>query len=189
MLPSVPVLLGFLRGMVRSRSELQLEVVALRHQLAVYKRSTRRPPIRLSDRIFWIWLARVWRRWREVLVFVQPATVLAWQRRRFRDHWARLSQRSPGRPAISPELRTLIRNLSMANPHWGSPRILGELPKRGIAVAKSTVEKYRVRPHRPPAPSGRAFLKTHVSEIVALDFFHRPNGQLSGALRAHRARA
>ena len=108
-------------------------------------------------------------------MFVQPATVLAWQRRRFRDHWARLSRRNlPGRPAVSQELRTLIRDISAANPRWGSPRILGELRKLGIAVAKSTIEKYRVRPRRPPSPAWRAFLKNHVSEIVALDFFTVP---------------
>ena len=86
----------------------------------------------------------------------------------------RLSQKEPGRPAISRELRTLIRDVSIANPHWGAPRIVGELRKLGITVAKSTIEKYRVRPRRPPSPSWRAFLKNHVSEIVALDFFTVP---------------
>ena len=128
----------------------------------------------LSDRIFWSWLARHWARWREVLVFVQPATVLAWQRQRFRDHWARLSRRKPGRPAIPQEIRELIREISATNPRWGSPRILGELRKLGIPVAKSTVEKYRVRPRRPSSPAWRAFLKTHLTELVALDFFTVP---------------
>ncbi len=106
---------------------------------------------------------------------MQPATVLAWPRNRFRDHWARLSRRGrPGRPAISREVRELIREISGANPRWGSPRILGELPKLGITVAKSTVEKYRVRPRRPPSPSWRAFLKTHMTKLVALDFFTVP---------------
>ncbi len=117
MMPIVHALLGFLVGTVRSRIGLQLEILALRHQLAVYQRSLRRPSIRPSDRIFWGWLARHWGRWREVLVFVQPATVLAWQRRRFREHWARLSRRQPpGRPAVSPELHRLIRDISTANP-------------------------------------------------------------------------
>jgi transposase InsO family protein len=100
--------------------------------------------------------------------------VLAWQRKRFRDHWAHLSRREPGRPAISKEVRELIQEISAANPRWGSPRILGELRKLGIAVAKSTVEKYRVRPRRPASPSWRAFLKNHVTELVALDFFTVP---------------
>jgi transposase InsO family protein len=122
----------------------------------------------------WSWLARHWARWRELLVFVQSATVLAWQRARFRDHWARLSRRDPDRPAIPKELRELVRDISAANPQWGSPRILGELRKLGIPVAQSTVEKYRVRPRRPSSPSWRAFLKSHMTEIVALDFFTMP---------------
>jgi transposase InsO family protein len=124
--------------------------------------------------MLWAWFAGHWNRWREVLVFVQPATVIAWQRKRCRDHWARLSHRRPGRPVVSEEVRTLIRDISTANPRWGAPRIVGELRKLGITVAKSTVEKYRVRPRRPSSPTWRAFLKTHVSEIVALDFFAVP---------------
>ena len=174
MMPIVQALIVFVVGVFRSRIALQLEIVALRHQLALYHRSIRRPPIRPSDRLLWAGLARQWGRWRAGLGFVQPATVLNWQRRRFREHWARLSWSQPGRPAVSQELRTLIRNISTANPRWGSPRILGELRKLGIAVAKSTIEKYRVRPSRPTSPSWRAFLKNHVSEIVALDFFTVP---------------
>ena len=172
--PIVRAMLAFVISWVRSRVSLQVEIVALRHQLTVYERSIRRPRVRRSDRIFWSGLARHWARWREALVFVQPATVLAWQRRRFRDHWACLSRRHPGRPAITEELRELIRDISAANPRWGSPRILGELRKLGIAVAKSTIEKYRVRPRRPPSPAWRAFLKTHLTELVALDFFTVP---------------
>jgi len=88
MIPIVHALLGFVVGVFRSRIGLQLEIVALRHQLAMYKQSIRRPAIRPTDRIVWVWLVRHWRRWQEVLVFVQPATVIAWQRTRFRDHWA-----------------------------------------------------------------------------------------------------
>jgi putative transposase len=171
MLPIVHALLCFMVDLCRSRVGLQLEIVALRHQLALYRRSIRRPPIRPSDRILWTWFARHWSHWREVLMFVQPATVLVWQRRRFREHSAWHSRRTPDRPAVSQELRILVRDISTANPQWGSPRIQGELRKLGIPVAKSTVEKYRVRLRRPASPSWRAFLKNHVSELVALDFF------------------
>jgi transposase InsO family protein len=171
MMPLVRALLGFVSSLFRSRLSLQLEIVVLRHQLTLYQRSSRRPCVRPSDRILWSWLSRGWSRWKEVLVFVQPATVLAWQRTRFRDHWARLSRRHPGRPAIPKELRKLIRDIAAANPQWGSPRILGEVRKLGIAVAKSTIEKYRMRPPRPSSPSWRAFLKHHLTELVALDFF------------------
>ncbi len=174
MTPIIRALIAFAVSLVRSRVSLQLEVVALRHQLTLYQGSSRGPQVHPSDRILWSWLARHWRRWREVVVFVQPATVLAWQRKRSRDHWARLRRREPGRPAISREVRDLIREISGANPRWGSPRILGELRKLGIAVTKSTVEKYRVRPRRPPSPAWRAFLKNHLTEFVALDFFTVP---------------
>ena len=175
MTPIVRALLAFAVSLVQSRVSLQVEIAALRHQLTVYKRSVRRPRVRPSDRLFWAWLARYWDRWREALVFVQPATVLAWQRKRFRAHWTRLSRPGrPGRPTISQEGRDLIREISAANPRWGSPRILGELRKLGIPVAKSTVEKYRVRPRRPASPSWRAFLKNHMRELVALDFFTVP---------------
>ena len=120
MMPIVQALIVFVVSVFRSRIALQLEIVALRHQLALYRRSIRRPSIHPSDRMLWAWLARHWSRWREGLVFVQPATVLAWQRRRFREHWARLSRRQlPGRPGSSPELRALIRDISTANPRWG----------------------------------------------------------------------
>jgi putative transposase len=162
----------------RSRLSLQAEVIALRHQLTVYHRLVRRPQIRPADRILWSWLSRHWARWRDALVFVQPATVIAWQRKRFRDHWRRISQcGKPGRSAISQEIRELIRRMSSANPLWGTPRIVGELAKLGIEVAKSTVDKYRVRPRKPPSPTWKAFLQNHVTDLVSIDFFVVPTIQ------------
>jgi putative transposase len=154
---------------------LQVEIVALRHQLAVYRRSVRRPHIRPADRVLWSWLSHHWATWRGALIFVQPATVLRWQRTRFRDHWARLSgSGTPGRPPISQDIRELIRKVSGANPLWGTPRIMGELGKLGIQVAKSTVDKYRSRSRKPPSPTWKAFLKNHVNDLVSIDFFIVP---------------
>ena len=145
MKPVLLSLLSALKSTARSRLSLQLEILALRHQLAVYQRSSGRPRLKPADRILWAWLAKRWDGWREALVFVKPATVLAWQRRRFRDHWTRLSKRGkPGRPRIAKDVRDLIRRISTANPGWGSPRILGELRKLGIEITKSTVERYMV---------------------------------------------
>ena len=108
-------------------------------------------------------------------MFVRPATVTAWQRKRFRDHWSKLNQRGkPGRPSVAEEVKALIRRISSANPRWGSPRILGELRMLGIQVAKSTVEKYRVRHRKPPSPTWRSFLKNHVTELVSIDFLTVP---------------
>ena len=127
------------------------------------------------DRVFWSWLSWLWSGWQDVLAFVQPRTVIAWQRKRFRDHWRRLSQQGqPGRPAVANELRDLIRDMSRANPMWGAPRLVGELRKLGINVAKSTVEKYRVHARKPPSPAWKTFLKNHVQDLVALDFFVVP---------------
>jgi putative transposase len=159
----------------RSRRSLQAEIIALRHQLTVYRRSVRRPQIRPADRLLWSLLSRHWTGWKGALVFVQPATVIAWQRRRFRDHWRRISRGGkPGRPGIDPQIRQLIRRMSSANPLWGTPRIVGELRKLGIEVAKSTVDKYRVRPSKPSSPAWKAFLTTHVTDLASIDFFIVP---------------
>ena len=128
----------------RSYESLRLENMALRHQLAVYQHTVKRPTLRPSDRLFWVWLSRLWPGWRQALEFVQPRTVIAWQKKRFRTYWRRLSQTGqPGRPTISKDVCELIQDMWRSNPTWGSPRIVGELRKIGITVAKSTVEKYR----------------------------------------------
>ena len=147
----------------------------MRHQVAIYKQSISRPKLQPSDRWLWVWLSRLWPSWRGALEFVQPRTVIAWQKKRFRDYWRRLSQTGkPGRPAISKEVRELIKDMWRANPTWGSPRIVGELRKLGITVAKATVEKYRPRIRKAPSPTWKAFLTNHVKDIVGCDFFTVP---------------
>src|SRR5262249_34712570 len=92
-------LLPFLFG---GHRQLALENLALRQQLAVYKRTTPPPKLHQAARLFWAGLALVWPGWRQALVIVSPDTVLRWQRRRFREHWARLSgsaQRGPPTPS------------------------------------------------------------------------------------------
>lgn len=90
MTPLVHALLSFAASFFRSRVSLQMEILTLQYRLGGYHRSIRRPRVHLSDRLFWSWLSRGWARWQDALVFVQPATVHAWQRKRFRDHWTRL---------------------------------------------------------------------------------------------------
>lgn len=161
-----------LASVVHSLMALQIEILALRHQLAVYQRAGLRPQLGPADRLLWAWLSRAWSGWRAALVFVQPRTVIAWQRQRVRDHWTRLSRHGQrGRPPVAQEIRDLIRKISATNPTWGSPRIMGELRKLGIEVAKSTVERYRVRRSKPPSPTWRTFLATHAKDLVSIDFF------------------
>src|SRR6058998_3686876 len=92
-------LLPFLCG---GHRQLALENLALRHQLAVYRRTAARPKLHPTDRLFWVGLARLWTGWRQALMIVTPATVLRWQRRRFCEHWTRLSGRpTGGRPPVN----------------------------------------------------------------------------------------
>jgi hypothetical protein len=75
---------------------------------------------------------------------------------------------------VAREVRALIRRLSAANPLWGAPRLAGELAKIGIAVPKSTVEKYRVRRRGPASPTWMTFLRTHAADLISTDFFVVP---------------
>ncbi len=100
--------------------ELALENVALRQQLAVLRRSVKRPRLSKVDRVFWVLLRRIWTDWEGVLVIVKPETVVRWHRCGFRRYWTWKSRRRrPGRPGVAPEIRELIRNMSRANPLWG----------------------------------------------------------------------
>ena len=107
------------RNLRVSRATLQLELLALRHQLQILERS-RRPRLRLSwaDRLLWVWISRVWTAWRAALVIVKPETVIAWHRRGVRLFWTWKSRRRIGRPTVPSDVRTLIRTMSQANPLW-----------------------------------------------------------------------
>jgi len=154
---------------------LHLEILALRHQLAVANRS-RRPRLRFTtiDRVLWAWLSQRWHGWNAALHVVQPATVLAWHRRGFGLFWTWKSRQRTGRPGVPADIRALIREMSTVNPLWGAPRIHGELQKLGIPVSQSTVAKYMRRQRRPPSQTWRTFLTNHANQIMAADFFVVP---------------
>jgi transposase InsO family protein len=107
-------------------------------------------------------------------VIVKPETVIAWHRRSFRLWWKWKSRRRIGRPAVPADVRTLIRTMAQANPRWGAPRIHGELLKLGIDVCQATVAKYMARRRPPPSQPWRTFLRNHIGQIVAADFFVVP---------------
>ncbi|MBI3456996.1 MAG: integrase [Candidatus Rokubacteria bacterium] len=158
--------------------QLALENLALRQQLAVYKRTVTRPKLRRSDRLFWRWLPRVWAGWRAALVIVAPETVLRWQRRRFRAHWTKLSGRPPvGCPPVRSEITALVTQMAEANRLWGAPRIHGELLTLGIDIGE---RGSRLIPKRrtPPSQTWRTFLTNHVRDLVSIDFFTVPTAHL-----------
>lgn len=161
---------------LRTRRELQIEILALRHQINVLRRSVpRRPRLGASDRMLWVWLSRIWPDWRSALLIVKPQTVIAWHRKGVRLFWTWKSQRGrAGRPRISRDIRELIRAMSKANPLWGAPRIHGELIKLGINVSQATVAKYMVRHPKPPSQTWQAFLKNHTKQLASIDFFTVP---------------
>src|SRR4030095_13916714 len=101
----------------------------------------KRPRLRDRDRLFWIALKKLWKDWRSALEFVQPETVIAGPRKRFKRYWWRLSQpRGSGRPRVYSEIRRLVRTMAAANPIWGAPRIHGELLKLGFEISERSEE-------------------------------------------------
>src|SRR5216684_854592 len=175
MLAAVVVLLRSLRLICSGHRAVVLENLALRQQLAVFRRTVTRPQLRARDRLFWVLLAKAWRDWRTALILVQPDTVVRWHRQWLRRHWTRLSRRRhPGRPSTSSAIRALVNTMTTANPLWGAPRIHGELAKLGITVSERTVSRLLRRPRRPPSQTWRTFLTNHVATLVSLDFFTVP---------------
>ena len=162
---------ALLRHLLQSRAALVAENLALRHQIVILQRSVKRPRLHRRDRIFWVWLSRLWRGWRSSLIVVQPETVLRWHRQGFRLYWRWKSRSRCGRPKLDAEIRALIRRMSRENPTWGRRRIHSELHLLGYQVAELTVAKYMVRGRKPPSQGWRVFLKNHSREIAAIDFF------------------
>jgi hypothetical protein len=157
----------------RHRS-LALENLALRQQLAVYGRTRPKPTMRFSDRLFWLGLRWAWPDWKSALVVVRPATVVAWHRRGFAWYWTRRSRPRGGRPRAGGEIRRLVRDMVVANPLWGAPRIHGELLKLGFEVSERTVSRLMPRRQTRPSQSWRTFLRNHLHSTVAVDFFAVP---------------
>src|SRR5256712_5649807 len=168
-------LLGALRAALRTRPDLALENLALRQQLALLSRRSKRPRFGRLDRAFWLWLSNRWSGWRQALHLVRPETVIRWHRQGFRAFWTWKSHRGrPGRPLVGSEIADLVRAMALANPLWGAPRIHGELLKLGLAVSQRSVA--RLMPHRPKPPSQtwRTFLQNHLADLVSIDFFVVP---------------
>jgi len=110
----------------------------------------------------------------DALSIVQPETVVRWHRAGFRSFWRWKSGRRGGRPGVPVEIRQLIRDMSLANPRWGAPRIHGELLKLGIDVGQTRVAKYLARGRRGPSQGWRTFLCNHADGIALMDLLVTP---------------
>jgi putative transposase len=160
---------------LKPRLALQTEILALRHQIIVLKRSPNRPRLRSWDRFLWIGLLRFWPQWRSALIIVKPETVIAWHRKGFQLFWTwKCRHGKSGRPRIPEEVRDLICTMSKNNSLWGAPRIHGELLKLEINVSQATVAKYMIRHPKPPSQTWRTFLINHSKQLTSIDFFTVP---------------
>jgi putative transposase len=172
---SLTVLVAF-RVFFQARADSALEILALRQQVAALKRKRPRPPLNACDRLFWTTLRRFWSRWPDVLLIVQPETVIGWHRAGFRLYWRWRSRSRGGRPRITPELRNLIARLAQENSDWGAPKIHAELQRLGFTIVERTVARYLRRLVRRGDPDHKwlTFLQNHREVIAALDFFTMP---------------
>ena len=156
------------------KPQLALENLALRQQLAIVQRKTKRPRLTQADRAFWVALCRLWPDWHNALIIVKPQTVIGWHRKGFKLYWTWKSRHRGGRPPIDAEIRALIRRIARENPTWGAPHIHGELLKLGFEVGEATVSRYMPRRRKPPSQTWRSFLRNHTNDLVSIDFFVVP---------------
>jgi transposase InsO family protein len=165
--------LEFLVLLRASEGAKELEILVLRHQLAVLRRQVARPELRPADRAVLAGLSRVLPRGRWAAFFVGPQTLLAWHRELVKRRWSYAGRR--GRPRRS-GLRELVRRLARENPTWGYRRIAGELRRLGVQAAPSTVWAILKESGIDPAPrrtgpTWSAFLRSHAQGVLACDFF------------------
>ena len=177
------------RNWLRTRAQLQLEILALRHRLAVLQRQqNRRPRFTSFDRIFWVWLYRLWPGCLDALAIMKPETVVRWHRKGFRKYWPWKSRvRGPGRPTVSLEIRSLVRRMSRENPLPGC----APDPRRVAQARDRDFPGIGVQVHG-PAPEATLSNVANVSEeprrmLGVRRLFHRPDGYVRHSLRLHGA--
>src|SRR5436305_2063376 len=173
-------------SLFKSKSRLEAENAALRHQLIVLQRKTRgRVYLTNGDRLFLVHLYRWFPSVLKAITIIRPETLVRWHRAGFRRYWRWKSRSLGGRPQLDAGLRALIRQMSVDNPLWGAPRIHGELLKLGFEVAQSSVAKYMVKRSWPPSQGWRTFLRNHSPDIAAMDLYRYPDPWLRRALCFH----
>ena len=175
MIALIRLVLVLLTTPFRSKSSLEAENAALRQQILVLRRKLRgRVTLSNGDRLFFVWLYRLFPSISRAMLIVRADTLVRWHRAGFRHYWRWKSRSRSGRPPVESEFRALIRQMSVENILWGAPRIHGELLKLGFEVAQSTVAKYMVKRRGPPSQTWRTFLRNHAPDIAAIDLFVVP---------------
>ncbi len=161
--------------LMRARATLEAEIWVLRQQINVLRRAApRRQSFGFFDRLIFVGLYRLFPKACDALAIVKPDTIIRWHRAGFRAYWRWKSRRRGGRPTVLQEIRKLIREMSIANPLWGAPRIHGELLKIGIEIGQTSVAKYMVKRREPPSQGWKTFLRNHADGIAAMDLFVVP---------------
>jgi transposase InsO family protein len=169
------LIFGMVIDLLRSRVALEVEILVLRQQINVLRRANpKKLPFISIDRLILGGVCRLFPKMYDALAVVRPDTVIRWQRAGFRSYWRWKSRRRCGRPTVSLEIRRLIREMSIANPLWGAPRIHGELLKLGIDVGQTSVAKYMTRRRGSPSQGWKTFLRNHADGITAMDLFVVP---------------
>src|SRR6202049_390615 len=161
--------------LVRSRAALEAEIWMLRRQINVLRRTApKKQTFSSIDRLIFVCLYRLRPGVRDALAIVKPETVVKWHHAGFRLYWRWKSKARGGRPTVPLEIRRLIREMSIANPLWGAPRIHGELLKIGIEIGQTSVAKYMVKRQEPPSQGWKTFLRNHTDGVAAMDLFVVP---------------